>query len=331
MPFAPRHRLGSPTCVIEYLTVSHSRLLNDLLQISTRDAAVYNRHGKFRCDYVSDAFTTDTVKLIWAKEKPLTIPKLLRMQQFYLADNGTIDCTYQALYISGKFPCLRVKLSLKRYIAFYLMSTYVPTAFIVVLSWLSFWLDSDAVPGRVTLGVTTVLTMMTQSYISSQSLPKVPYVKALDVWMATCMAFVFAAIMEFGLVNVQRRKEQDEFMRRARALGHDTNSQMSHVGIFTNVYLLGHRNADKIDAASRVIFPVIFVVFLPCRVTSWWKARRWSGGGVAVEWRWSGGGVAVSYKSGLTLKTTSTRGRYSHLEHSDYYITTPGVTLLTVE
>ena len=27
-------------------TVSHSRLLNDLLQISTRNAAVYNRHGK---------------------------------------------------------------------------------------------------------------------------------------------------------------------------------------------------------------------------------------------------------------------------------------------
>ena len=66
----------------------------------------------------------------------------------------------------------------------------------------------------------------TQSYISSQSLPKVPYVKALDVWMATCMAFVFAAIMEFGFVNVQRRKEQDEFDRRASAVGRDTNGRV---------------------------------------------------------------------------------------------------------
>ena len=36
--------------------------------------------------------------------------------------------------------------------------------------------------------------------------------------------------------------------------------------------------------------------------------------------------MAVLYKSGLTQKTTSTRGRHSHLEHCDYYITTRGVT-----
>ena len=74
----------------------------------------------------------------------------------------------------------------------------------------------------------------TQSYISSQSLPKVPYVKALDVWMATCMAFVFAAIMEFGFVNVQRRKEQDEFVRRACAVGRDTNGRVSEKNSFGN-------------------------------------------------------------------------------------------------
>ena len=39
-----------------------------------------------------------------------------------------------------------------------------------------------------------------------------------------------------------------------------------------------------------------------------------------------GGGLAMLYKSGMTLKTTSTRINYSHFEHSDYYITTRGVT-----
>ena len=42
--------------------------------------------------------------------------------------------------------------------------------------------------------------------------------------------------------------------------------QLSHMDIFTNVYLHGERNADKIDAASRVIFPVVFLVF----VTTYW-------------------------------------------------------------
>lgn len=33
---------------------------------------------------------------------------------------------------------------------------------LVIVSWVSFWLDRGAVPARVTLGVTTLLTMTTQ-------------------------------------------------------------------------------------------------------------------------------------------------------------------------
>lgn len=32
----------------------------------------------------------------------------------------------------------------------------------VIVSWVSFWLDKDSVPARVSLGVTTLLTMTTQ-------------------------------------------------------------------------------------------------------------------------------------------------------------------------
>ena len=46
----------------------------------------------------------------------------------------------------------------------------------------SFWLDSKSVPARVSLGVTTLLTMSTQTASINNSLPPVAYTKAIDVW-----------------------------------------------------------------------------------------------------------------------------------------------------
>jgi len=56
---------------------------------------------------------------------------------------------------------------------YYLIQMYIPSLLIVILSWVSFWINMDAAPARVGLGITTVLTMTTQSSGSRASLPKV--------------------------------------------------------------------------------------------------------------------------------------------------------------
>ena len=47
--------------------------------------------------------------------------------------------------------------------------------------------------------------MTTQSSGARADLPRVSYVKAIDVWMATCLSFVVAALIEFAYVNVLTR------------------------------------------------------------------------------------------------------------------------------
>ncbi|XP_067993738.1 gamma-aminobutyric acid receptor subunit gamma-1 isoform X2 [Melanerpes formicivorus] len=71
----------------------------------------------------------------------------------------------------------------------------------VVLSWVSFWINKDAVPARTSLGITTVLTMTTLSTIARKSLPKVSYVTAMDLFVSVCFIFVFAALMEYGTLH----------------------------------------------------------------------------------------------------------------------------------
>lgn len=76
---------------------------------------------------------------------------------------------------------------------------YVPSALVVFLSWISFWLDIEAIPARITLGVTSLLTLSTQVAQAHTHLPSISYLTAMDVWLFTCLIMVFSSLLEFAL------------------------------------------------------------------------------------------------------------------------------------
>lgn len=107
---------------------------------------------------------------------------------------------------SGSFPCLEIRFILRRDIGYFLIQVYVPSVLIVILSWVSFWINVEGSPARVSLGLLTVLTTTTMSAGARASLPRVSYIKAIDVWMIVCLIFVFASLIEYAVVNVLSRK-----------------------------------------------------------------------------------------------------------------------------
>ena len=60
--------------------------------------------------------------------------------------------------------------------------------------------------------------MTTQSSGARESLPKVSYVKAIDVWMSVCLIFVFASLLEFAYVNVQSRRRNVEILNERKSV-----------------------------------------------------------------------------------------------------------------
>lgn len=93
--------------------------------------------------------------------------------------NETVRLYLYLLLWLGKFTCIEVKFYLERQMGYYLIQMYIPSLLTVILSWVSFWINMDAAPARVGLGITTVLTMTTQSSGSRASLPKV---KQFGLW-----------------------------------------------------------------------------------------------------------------------------------------------------
>ena len=122
-----------------------------------------------------------------------------------------------------------------------MIQLYVPSVLIVILSWVAFWISIDAIPARVTIGLLTVLTMTTQSTGSRSQLPRVSYIKAIDVWMSVCLIFVFASLLEFAVVNVFSRKEVRQNRRnsfRKRPAGREEEIALEQVKFWqSSVYL----------------------------------------------------------------------------------------------
>ena len=54
-----------------------------------------------------------------------------------------------------------MEFGLDRNFMYFFMRTYVPCKLLVILSWLSYLFKLNSVPARVTLGVTTVLSITT--------------------------------------------------------------------------------------------------------------------------------------------------------------------------
>ena len=98
------------------------------------------------------------------------------------------------------------------------MKVYIPSSLIVIMSWVSFWLNRGAAPARVGLGVTTVLTMTTLINSVNAALPKISYMKSIDIYLFACFFMVFAALIEYACVGytdkrIQLRKNRSNKLR----------------------------------------------------------------------------------------------------------------------
>ncbi|XP_014597882.1 glycine receptor subunit alpha-4 isoform X7 [Polistes fuscatus] len=123
----------------------------------------------------------------------------------YLIKNQTITCPIKVSW-RGNYSCLKVDLIFTRDRAFYFTTVFIPGIILVTSSFITFWLEWNAVPARVMIGVTTMLNFFTTSNGFRGTLPVVSNLTAMNVWDGVCMCFIYASLLEFVCVNYVGRK-----------------------------------------------------------------------------------------------------------------------------
>ncbi|XP_071561287.1 glycine receptor subunit alphaZ1 isoform X2 [Temnothorax nylanderi] len=222
----------------------------------------------------------------------VTVNPELKLLQYDIGKPAVLEETIDyMLEKNGNFSRLVVFFRFERQIGHHLIQTFAPSTLVVMLSWFSFWLGLDAIPGRVALLVTSMLTLVTMFTGLKSDIPPVAYIKALDVWMAGCMMFVFAALGEFVVVKVldlrndqndsQNSMESHSFSRlmamvKRRSIWDDDfvhatkpkNKYTNNNNILPTLWLdpecqiTQKTRSQKIDCYSRIVFPILFLLFV---------------------------------------------------------------------
>ncbi|KAF7636107.1 hypothetical protein Mgra_00004552 [Meloidogyne graminicola] len=184
------------------------------------------------CDFdlISYAHTTKDIIYEWAGNKSLHdsvqikqgVGKDLPDFKLDFIDTG-IECTSHTN--TGSYACLRMRIRLSRLFTYFVLQLYIPTSMVV-----SFWIDMHSTAGRVTLAITTLLTITTMQSLINAKLPPVNYIKVVDVWLGACELFVFSllninkhlivitgfALVEYAIVCYQDSTLRNEKRRKSR-------------------------------------------------------------------------------------------------------------------
>ncbi|XP_046394287.1 gamma-aminobutyric acid receptor alpha-like [Ischnura elegans] len=173
----------------------------------------------------SFGYTTRDVLYRWNSARRVAIAEDMKLSQFDLITTPTANqtdalktgrgraagangggATYGAqkaasVVTISEYSMLVVSFHLQRHMGNFLIQVYGPCVLLVVLSWVSFWLNREATADRVSLGITTVLTMTFLGLEARTDLPKVPYPTALDFFVFLSFGFIFATIIQFAVVH----------------------------------------------------------------------------------------------------------------------------------
>ncbi|XP_071514677.1 serotonin-gated chloride channel mod-1-like [Panulirus ornatus] len=133
---------------------------------------------------------------------------------------------YQLRHISvtnvtvGSYEGQGVILTLRNQYIYYISAAYVPSALLLVISYLTYYFSMEDFQTRINVALTSLLVLATLFSELVGGLPKTSYLKLIDIWFLGCIAADFCMVVCLVLIHKQTREEEQRGGRRLLLFGH---------------------------------------------------------------------------------------------------------------
>ena len=168
--------------------------------------------------FSSYQYSKSELWLSWDEHIPALVPKLglskrmngyepprpTKHQALKLFDFNLVDVSISSNLIktnTGDYTTLMLCFKFERDLRYYIVNSYLYPFTLVCLSQVSFWINTECTPARMTFGSMGFLSLTLFTMTEREFVPKVAYATAYDYYLSTCFLFVAAACIEVSIVN----------------------------------------------------------------------------------------------------------------------------------
>ncbi len=159
--------------------------------------------GKFICEYDMSIYPFDTQKcvaLFIMKGNSGNFLDLVGREANYL---GPIDLpqyfvrdtTIKQITVPPNTNAVQVEIRFGRRLLSTLLSSYLPTCLICLMSFATNYFEGFFFEAIVTVNLTSLLALTTLFVSVTNSLPKTSYIKMMDMWLIFCLTIPFCEVI----------------------------------------------------------------------------------------------------------------------------------------
>ncbi|KAI6226483.1 Ligand-Gated ion Channel [Aphelenchoides fujianensis] len=152
--------------------------------------------------FESYGYTAEHVVYAWshgAKEA-------LKLHKFELPDlriKEAFVTSHLESYATGNYSRLYVCFTFTRSAGFCFLQLIIPSTAVVITCWVSLWMENDS-SFADTISILLTITFLLFSY--NEVMPRVSYLKALDIWLAVCFMIVFMSLIKLAVIKYMRQR-----------------------------------------------------------------------------------------------------------------------------
>jgi hypothetical protein len=194
-----------------------TRTLPDVVEVDEDGRVTYRQRllGTFACPLDLRRFPFDRqelfIQLVSAGHTPEEVQFVIddetggRAEKLSITDwsigAAEIGQDLYTLPQSGRqLPGISIRFGVERLARYYAGTIFATVGIILCMAWLVYWLPLTTIPPRVSVSVTSMLSLIAYRFVAAQDLPRLPYLTRMDFFLLGAAALVLVGLA--GVVAV---------------------------------------------------------------------------------------------------------------------------------